>query len=91
MSDLLIKGYAVQEPKKGNVSEDVQAWYVPHRSVASPKKENSVVFDCAASYQGKLINRELLQSPDLTNSLIGVLTQFRCDHIALISDIEEFT
>ncbi|XP_038073045.1 uncharacterized protein LOC119741365 [Patiria miniata] len=33
-------------------------------------------------------NTQLLQGPDLTNSLIGVLTRFRQDQVALMSDIE---
>ena len=35
-----------------------------------------VVFDCGATYGGASLNAELLQGPDLTSSLIGVLTRF---------------
>ena len=31
---------------------------------------------------------QLLQGPDLTNSLVGVLSRFREDHLALMSDVE---
>lgn len=86
MSDLLSKGYAVQAPNERTVTE---VWYLPHHGVNHPQKgELRVVFDCVASYQGKSLNRELMQGPDLTDSLIGVLIRLRCDHIALMSDIE---
>ena len=34
------------------------------------------------------LNRELLQGPDLTNTLFGVLTTFQQDKVALMADIE---
>lgn len=52
------------------------------------KKKLRVIFDCAASFQGVFLNSELLQGPDMTNSLIGVLTHFRQDSVAMMADIE---
>lgn len=46
------------------------------------------MFDCSAKYHGKSLNDELLQGPDLTNSLVGVLTRFRQDPVAFMSDVE---
>lgn len=89
MSDLLNKGYAVPVSQEQLDRNDGRVWYIPHHGVYHPQKRKlRVVFDCAASYQGKSLNAELLQGPDLTNTLIGVLTRFRHDHIALMSDIE---
>ena len=34
------------------------------------------------------LNGNVLQGPDLTNSLIGVLCRFRSEPIALIADVE---
>ena len=34
------------------------------------------------------LNDCLLQGPDLTNSIVGVLTRFREDHVALMGDVE---
>ena len=34
-----------------------------------------VVSGCSAEFNGKSINKELISGPDLTNQLIGVLTQ----------------
>lgn len=46
------------------------------------------MFDCVASFQGKLLNTQLLQRPNLTSSLIGVMTRFRKEPVVLMSDIE---
>ena len=47
-----------------------------------------VVFDCSAQFAGKSLNQELLTGPDLTNSIIGVLTRFRQGEVAFMADIE---
>ena len=47
-----------------------------------------VVFDCSATFKGQSLNKELLQGPDLTNMLVGVLTRFRLEEIAIMGDIE---
>ena len=47
-----------------------------------------VAFDCAAQYNGKSLNSELLQGPDLTNNLVGVLTRFRKELVALMADVK---
>ena len=36
-----------------------------------------IVFDVAAEYNGNSLNMALLTGPDLLNSLVGVLLQFR--------------
>ncbi len=46
------------------------------------------MFDCVAEYGGTLLNKELLQGPDLKNSLVGVLTHFHDGPIAMMADIE---
>ena len=55
-----------------------------------PKKPDKirVVFDCSAKCAGSSLNDQLLQGPDLTNSLVGVLTRFRQESVAFMSDIE---
>ena len=60
--------------------------YIPHHYTSLNTKFR-VVFDCSAKFQGLSLNDHLLQGPDLTNSLIGVLLQFHQLPIALIGDI----
>ena len=47
-----------------------------------------MVFDCSAKFGGTSLNEQLLQGPDLTNSLVGVLTRFRQEPVAFMGDIE---
>ena len=47
-----------------------------------------MVFDCIAKYQERCLNDELLQGPDLTNLLVGVLLRFRLEKIGFMGDIE---
>ena len=57
-----------------------------HHGVYHPKKSEKirVVFDCSAKFEGTSLNDQLMQGPDLTNSLVGVLTQFRQEPIAFM-------
>ena len=88
MDKLFDKGYA-----KKVSNEDLllnERWYLPHHPVFHPQKPDKVrvVFDCAAKYRGASLNEQLLQGPDLTNTLVGVLTRFRQEPVAFVSDIE---
>jgi len=57
--------------------------------VINPNKAKvRVVYDAAAEYGGTSLNKQLLQGPQLNNSLIGVLFRFRKDEVAVASDIE---
>ena len=47
-----------------------------------------VVFDCSAVCVGQSLNQQLLQGPDLTNNLTGVLCRFRQEQIAFMCDIQ---
>lgn len=66
-------------------------WYIPHHGVFHPKKPGKlrVVFDCSAVHDGQSLNGHLLQGPDMTNTLIGVLSRFRLEKIAFVCDIEQ--
>lgn len=79
-ADIVYKGFAIrvtpEQNDKANQSERI--WYIPHHGVYHPKKlKLRVAFDCGATYQGTSLNARPLQCPDLTNSLIGVLTRFQ--------------
>ena len=47
-----------------------------------------MVFDCAAKYRGSSLKDQLLQGPDLKNTLVGVLTRFREEPVAFMADVE---
>ena len=47
-----------------------------------------MVFDCGNEVEGQSLNKKLLQGPDMTNQLVGVLCRFRLDKVAFMGDIE---
>ena len=55
---------------------------------SSETRKVGVVFDAAAKYKGKSLNKELFTGPDLLNSLVGVLLRFRNHKITLAGDVE---
>lgn len=89
MSNIIDKGYAVRVPDEHLSRDDGKVWYLPHHGVYHPKKHKlRVVFDCGASYQGTTLNDQLLQGPNLTSSLLGVITRFRQEEVAVMADVE---
>lgn len=76
MNKLFDKSYA---KKVTSESIDGKTWYLPHHGVYHPKKPEKirVVFDCSATYGGVSLNSMLLQGPDLTNQIVGVLSRLR--------------
>ena len=89
MADMINKGFAVR------VSDDEESpmgktWYLPHHPVMHPQRPGKVriVFDCAAKFSGTSLNDNILQGPDLTNKLLGVLMRFRTEKVAIMGDIE---
>ena len=85
MNDLLQKGYAEEVKVEDQVEGPV--WYLPHHLVISPKKVR-IVFDCAAQVDGMSLNKCVMQGPDMTNDLVGVLHRFRLGPVAIQGDIE---
>ena len=89
MDNVLQKGYAEKVPQAQAQRNDGHVWYIPHHGVYHKRKRKlRVVFDCSSTYQAKSLNSELLQGPDLTNSLLGVLLRFRQERFAVMADIE---
>ena len=87
MTKLFQKGFA-SEVHNDSLAADVK-WYLPHHAVYHPTKGKlRTVFDCAAEFHGKSLNKELLSGPDLTGSLVGVLMRFRQELVAITADIE---
>lgn len=90
IDDHLDKGYARRIPEENHNTTDQPVWYLPHHAVINPRKPEKlgVVYDCAAKWKGVSLNDQLLQGPDMTKSVVGVLTRFREKPIAIAADIE---
>ncbi|KAK3709219.1 hypothetical protein QZH41_004583 [Actinostola sp. cb2023] len=91
MKNIIDSGHAERVPSNEVPLANGKVWYIPHHGVYHPKKPGKirVVFDCSATYNGESLNRQLLQGPDLTNNLVGVLFRFRQEPIAFMCDIEK--
>lgn len=85
---MLEKGYAERVHHLGTPR---RTWYLPHHGVYHPKKPDKfrVVFDCSAQHSECSLNKRLLQGPDLTENLVGLLYRFREESCALTCDIEK--
>ena len=93
VDDYVNKGYAVKiksSESENPVAEEDNGCGIPHHPVIHPQKPSKprIVFDCAAKYDDVSLNSKLLQGPDMTNTLVGVLTGFRQDPVAFLADIE---
>nr|XP_054598158.1 uncharacterized protein LOC129163741 [Nothobranchius furzeri] len=68
-----------------------ECWYLPIFGVYHPRKPGRVraVFDSSAKHEGVSLNDILLSGPDLNNTLLGVLTRFRKEPVAVAADIEQ--
>ena len=86
LSWLLEKGYA---KKVTDIYPEGTNWFIPHHGVYHPRKKKlRVVWDCSSVSGGVCLNDLLLQGPDLTNDLLGVLIRFREEKVAFMADIE---
>ena len=90
MTELIERGHAVPVSADSH-AEEGKKWYLPHHSVQHPAKprKTRVVFDASAKYFGTSLNDQLLQGPNLANTLIGVLIRFREEKVAFMADIQE--
>jgi len=90
MADYLENGHAKRVSDEELEEKDRPKWYLPHHPVTHPLKPGKVrvIYDCAAKYGGMSLNQQLLQGPDQTNQLVGVLSRFRQEPIGVVADIE---
>ena len=90
MESIIQKRYARKMTEEEALRRSQRTWYLPHHGVFHPQKQGKirVVFDVASLHDGVSLNNQLLQGPDLTNNLLGILLRFRQYSIALVADIE---
>lgn len=90
MKEMINKGQAEKVPDKELHLSNGRVWYIPHHGIYHPQKPDKirVVFDASAEFKAESLNSHLLQGPDLTNSLNGVLCRFRKEPIACTCDVE---
>ena len=83
--------WLISSQKDDEFKDEVgRTWYLPHHGIYHPQKSKvRVVFDCSATFEGHSLNDKLLQGPDLTSNLLGVLTRFRQEKYAFMADIEK--
>ncbi|XP_068225255.1 uncharacterized protein [Palaemon carinicauda] len=84
------KSYAERVHVSQLDKKDGRVWLMPHHSVRHPvKQKDRVVFDLKARHRGTTLNKHLMQGPDLSNSLTGVLLRFREGQHAITADVQE--
>ncbi|KAK3747005.1 hypothetical protein QZH41_011961, partial [Actinostola sp. cb2023] len=90
VQDYINRGYARKLSRDEAETKSAKTNYLPHHGVTNQNKPGKVrvVFDAAAKYDGRSLNQSLLQGPDMTNNLLGVLMRFRQGQTALVADIE---
>lgn len=73
------------------LDEAKEHWYLPTFGVYHPQKPDQirVVFDLSAECEGTSLNDVLLSGPDLNNTLLGVLLQFRREPVAITADVQQ--
>ncbi|XP_051803959.1 uncharacterized protein LOC127533925 isoform X1 [Acanthochromis polyacanthus] len=73
------------------MKNDQECWYLTSFGIYHPQKpgEIRVVFDSSARFNNVSLNDVLLRGPDLNNSLVGVLMRYRCEPVAVMSDIQQ--
>ena len=91
MQKILERQHASHVPDNERTPTPGKVWYLPHLDVYHPKKPDQVrvVFDCRALYNSQSLNKNVLQGPDQLNSLIGVLTSFSKEDVALTCDMKQ--
>ena len=90
LESVIREGFAEKVPSEHLCRADGKVWYIPHHGVHHSKTTEKirVVFDCSVQFQGMSLNWELLQGPDLTNNLVGIVLHFRQDPVALMGDAQ---
>lgn len=79
-------GYAKPLPPD-TVDSSTESWYLPHHVVHHNSKAR-IVYNCSYQHNGQSLNSQLLPSPTLGPTLLGVLLRFREHSVAISGDIK---
>lgn len=85
--DKLVQAGYIAKLNDDQVCQSSESWYIPHHLVEHNDKHH-IVFNCSFSYQGQVLNNQLLAGPTLGPCLISVLLRFRQHRVAISGDIK---
>ena len=87
----IIKQHHAEIVPESEIYTSEKIWYIPHHGVYHPKKPHKirVVFDCSCKFKDFCLNENMMQGPDLTNNLVGILCRFRMNKVAFTCDIQQ--
>lgn len=92
VKDLVKRGCALKLTQEDIRQHTGPVHYISHHAVLCPEKKSTpcrLVFNSAASFQGHVLNKYLCKGPDLLNNLVGVLTRFRENPVAIVGDVSK--
>ena len=91
MQNLLERNHTSPLPSEELKTEAGKVWYLLHFVIYHSKKpaQLQIVFDRSAVFNNQSLNKFLLQGPDMMNALIGVLSRFRKEKVAVTCDIKD--
>ncbi|CAL8071662.1 unnamed protein product [Calicophoron daubneyi] len=91
VDNYISKEYVEEVMRCLNENKRRPRWYLPHHHVGNPWKPEKLrmLLDCAVYLQGVCLNDMLLQCPDLTGNVIGVLLSFGKNQITMTADLQE--
>lgn len=90
MNLMLTNKFAERVPSEQLKTLPGKAWYLFHFGIYHKQKKTiRIVFDASLKYKGVSLNDTLLQGPDLTSGLLGVLLRFRQEPIGIMADIRK--
>lgn len=91
VEQFLVKGYARELSQEEAENETQRTWYLPHFAVKHESKPDKFrfVFDAKAKSNGVSFNDNFVRGPDLLNSLLNILFNFRQYPIVVAGDIQE--
>ena len=87
MEELIENNFAEPVPHN-DLSPVGRTCYIPHHGVMQGPKLR-VVYDASSKCRGVSLNDRLLQGPNQTNLLLGILLRFRLEPIALACDVQK--